>query len=124
MPAKKIAKKNIVSVQAEPKKVLPIPKEQRTQPYWAILNTVLDPELGIGVVDLGLIYDIEMKDNHMTVTMTLTSMGCPVGPSLMRLVQVEMERYLGKEEVTVNLVWDPVWTREFIDPDVRAMLFD
>ena len=106
------------------KKNLPIPKEQRTQPYWALLNTVLDPELGIGVVDLGLIYDIEEKSGHITVTMTLTSMGCPVGPSLMRSVQTEMERYLGEEEVTVNLVWEPVWSRQLIDPDVRAMLFD
>ena len=106
------------------KKVLPIPKEQRTQPYWALLNTVLDPELGIGVVDLGLIYDIEEKDGHMNVTMTLTSMGCPVGPSLMRSVQTELERYLGAEEVTVNLVWEPVWSRQMIDEDVRAMLFD
>lgn len=124
MPAKKIAKKNGIVVPVESKKIFPVPKEQRTQPYWAILNTVLDPELGIGVVDLGLIYDIKMKDDHMIVTMTLTSMGCPVGPSLMRMVQTEMERYLGKEEVTVNLVWDPVWNREMIDSDVRAMLFD
>lgn len=105
-------------------KILPIPKEQRTQPYWALLNTVLDPELGIGVVDLGLIYDVEEKDGHITVTMTLTSMGCPVGPSLMRSVQTEMERYLGSEDVTVNLVWEPVWNRQMIDEDVRAMLFD
>ena len=104
-------------------KTLPIPKEQRIQPYWALLNTVLDPELGIGVVDLGLIYNIEEKDGHINVTMTLTSLGCPVGPSLMRSVQIEMERYLGAEEVTVNLVWEPVWNREMIDPDIRAMLF-
>ena len=57
--------------QSSLKKFFPVPKEQRTQPYWAILNTVLDPELGIGVVDLGLIYDIKMKDDHMIVTMTL-----------------------------------------------------
>ena len=105
-------------------KILPIPKAQRTEPYWALLNTVLDPELGIGVVDLGLIYDVEEKDGHIVVTMTLTSMGCPVGPSLMNSVQTEMERYLGAEDVTVNLVWEPVWSREMIDDDVRAMLFD
>jgi len=86
MPVKKINQKN-TSVPAPLPKSLPIPKEQRTQPYWELLNTVLDPELGIGVVDLGLIYDIEMKDDHMVVTMTLTSMSCPVGPSLIRSVQ-------------------------------------
>ena len=68
--------------------------------------------------------DIEEKDGHITVTMTLTSMGCPVGPSLMRSVQTEMERYLGAEEVTVKLVWEPVWNRQMINPDVYAMLFD
>jgi len=118
MTAKNKAKKKKV------KKELPIPKEQRTQPYWAILNTVLDPELGIGVVDLGLIYDIEIENGHMTVTMTLTSMGCPVGPTLIHSVQTEMEQYLGAQEVTVNLVWDPIWNRQMIDEDVRAMLFD
>jgi|SRR3989339_406685 len=117
-------KKDAAVETVEQKKELPIPKKQRTQPYWALLNTVLDPELGIGVVDLGLIYDVEEKDGHITVTMTLTSMGCPVGPSLMRSVQTEMERYLGSEDVTVNLVWEPVWSRQMIDEDVRAMLFD
>ncbi len=106
------------------KTILPVPKEKRTEPYWALLNTVLDPELGIGVVDLGLIYDVEEKDGHITVTMTLTSMGCPVGPSLISSVKTEMEQYLGTEEVTVNLVWEPVWSRQLIDEDVRAMLFD
>lgn len=112
------------SAVVKPKAIVPVPKVKRTEPYWALLNTILDPEIGIGLVDLGLIYDVKVKNGHMTVTMTLTSMGCPVGPSLMSSVKMEMEKYLGKEDVAVDLVWEPVWNREMVDPDVRAMLFD
>ena len=104
------------------KKTFPVPPEQRTQNYWALLNNVIDPELGIGIVDLGLIYDVEITNGRAVVTMTLTSMGCPVGPSIIHQVEEEMEQVSGVEEVAVNLVWEPVWTPDRINPDVRAML--
>lgn len=103
-------------------KILPTPKEKRTQNYWALLNNIIDPEVGIGVVDLGLIYDVAIKDGSATVTMTLTSMGCPVGPSIMQQIKEEVEQFPGVKKATVNLVWDPVWTPDRIDPDVRVML--
>lgn len=124
MNKKNIAKEKKTVRVVKPKTIIPVPKEKRTEPYWVLLNTILDPEIGIGLVDLGLIYDVIVKNGHMTVVMTLTSMGCPVGPSLMSSVKMEMERYLGSEDVTVELVWEPVWNREMVDPDVRAMLFD
>lgn len=104
------------------KKFFPIPPELRTEKYWALLNGVIDPELGIGIVDLGLIYDVEIKNGHATITMTLTSMGCPVGPSIIHQVEEEMEQVFGVEEVAVNLVWEPIWTPERMNPDIRAML--
>ncbi|MDO8499270.1 MAG: metal-sulfur cluster assembly factor [bacterium] len=104
------------------KKSYPVPKAERVGAYWEALNNVIDPELGIGIVDLGLVYDVEVVGKHVTVTLTLTSMGCPVGPSIMRMVQMEMEQYMGSEEVTVKLVWKPVWSKELIDPDIRAMM--
>ncbi len=103
-------------------KNLPTPPEKRTQKYWELLNGVIDPELGIGIVDLGLIYNVEIKNKQAVVTMTLTSMGCPVGPSIIAQVEEEMEQIPGVEKVTINLVWDPIWTPDKINPDVRAML--
>ncbi len=99
-----------------------MPKEKRVEDYWRVLNEVIDPELGIGIVDLGLIYGVEIKDSQATVTMTLTSMGCPVGPSLIENVRQMMIDYLGSEKVAINLVWTPAWTTDMVDRDVRAMI--
>lgn len=102
--------------------ITPVPREQRTQKYWALFNTVIDPEIGVGIVDLGLIYDVDIKDGHATITMTLTSMGCPVGPSITRQVEDTAKEIENVKEVSINLVWDPIWTPDRINPDVRAML--
>ncbi len=104
------------------KKTFPVPPEKRTEPYWELLNGIIDPELGVGIVDLGLIYDVDIKDGRATVTMTLTSMGCPVGPSIIHQVEEQTEEIPGVEEVSVKLVWEPIWTADRMNPDVRAML--
>lgn len=104
------------------KKTFPVPLEQRTQSYWTLLNDIIDPEVGIGIVDLGLIYDVEITNGRASVTMTLTSMGCPVGPSIIHQVEEMSKEISGVKEVAVNLVWEPVWTPDRINPDVRVML--
>ncbi len=104
------------------KKTFPVPPEKRTQKYWALLNGIIDPELGVGIVDLGLIYDVEITNGLATVTMTLTSMGCPVGPSIIHQVEEQTEEIPGVEKVSVKLVWEPIWTPDRMNPDVRAML--
>lgn len=104
------------------KKITPTPAEQRTQEYWKILNTIFDPEIGMGIVDLGLVYNIEIKNSTAIVTMTFTSMGCPFGASLIEQVKEEMAKLPKIKKVSVNLVWDPMWTIEKMDPDARAML--
>ncbi|HSR89615.1 MAG TPA: metal-sulfur cluster assembly factor [Candidatus Udaeobacter sp.] len=104
------------------KKVKIIPPEKRTEKYWALLNTVIDPEIGIGIVDLGLVYNVEIKDQEATVTMTLTSTACPVGPTIIHGVEEEAEQIEGVKKVSINLVWDPAWTADRINPDVRAMM--
>jgi len=69
-----------------------------------------DPELMVGVVDLGLIYDIVPDDNgHVHVAMTLTSPGCPYGPELISGIQQSVEEMEGVTKVTVELVWNPPW---------------
>jgi metal-sulfur cluster biosynthetic enzyme len=86
------------------------------------LRGVMDPELGISIVDLGLVYDIEVEDTLATVTMTLTSPGCPAGGQILMSAQNAAEAAEGVEKAEVNLVWKPFWTPDKIDPAVRAML--
>ncbi len=86
------------------------------------LRSVTDPEIGINIVDLGLVYDIDVSDRTARVTMTLTSPGCPAGAAIMAGVQHAAETVEGVEAAEVNLVWKPFWTPERIDPKVRATL--
>ncbi|WP_420633092.1 metal-sulfur cluster assembly factor [Candidatus Palauibacter sp.] len=86
------------------------------------LRTVTDPELGINIVDLGLVYDVEVEDGAAQVTMTLTSPGCPAGGQILGGAKDAAESVDGVEEAVVSLVWKPFWTPEKIDPQVRAML--
>jgi len=86
------------------------------------LKGVMDPELGINIVDLGLVYDIEVEEAHARVTMTLTSPGCPAGGQILMGAQKAAESAEGIETADVNLVWKPFWTQDRIDPAVRAML--
>jgi len=102
---------------------LPIPKSERKGSHWKKLNTVIDPELDIGIVDLGLVYDVDIdKQGLATVTMTLTSPGCPVEPIITLEVQDVMRTVKDVKDVYINMVWDPMWNGEMIDEDVRDML--
>lgn len=74
------------------------------------LKEVEDPELGISIVELGLIYGIEIDDGKVRVRMTLTSPGCPIGPMLQAAVHGTVLRvYPQAEDVKVDLVWNPPW---------------
>jgi metal-sulfur cluster biosynthetic enzyme len=81
------------------------------------LKDVIDPEIGINIVDLGLIYDVipNQETRQVEVNMTLTSPGCPVGPELKSSVWLTVKRMEGVEDCEVNLVWKPRW-----DPSVHA----
>lgn len=86
------------------------------------LKGVIDPELGLNIVDLGLVYDVDVEDGKATVTMTLTSPGCPAGGMIMSGAQEAAGKAEGVDEAEVKLVWKPFWTPERIDPEVRAAL--
>ncbi len=103
--------------------VIPVPKERRTEEYWKFLNNVIDPEAGVGIVDLGLIYDVLINNGAATVIMTLTSTGCPAGPEIMRRIETEMGNYPDVKDVIVELVWEPIWGPDMIDDSVRGMFF-
>jgi metal-sulfur cluster biosynthetic enzyme len=86
------------------------------------LRTVIDPELGINIVELGLVYGVDVDDGAALVTMTLTSPGCPAGGQLMGGAKAAAESVEGVDEAVVTLVWKPFWTPERIDPKIRAMM--
>lgn len=86
------------------------------------LRQVIDPELGLNIIELGLVYQIEIDEGDVEVQMTLTSPGCPAGPQIMDDVQRTLKMLDGVMSVNVTLVWEPYWTPERIDPRVRAVL--
>ena len=87
------------------------------------LRAVKDPELNLNIIDLGLVYDIEIKDETaVVVRMTLTSPGCPAGPEIMTEAEQVVRGIEGVTNVEIELVWEPYWTSERIDPRVRAFL--
>jgi metal-sulfur cluster biosynthetic enzyme len=79
------------------------------------LREVIDPELGVNVVDLGLIYGIAVDGQRVRVTMTLTTPGCPLHDTITEAVNEAVPFYIpGVESVDVNLVWDPPWSPEMM----------
>lgn len=87
------------------------------------LRAVKDPELGLNIIDIGLVYDVTVSDEGQAhVTMTLTSPGCPAGAEIMDDVRKTITDLEGVTGVEVELVWEPYWTPERMDPRVRAFL--
>jgi metal-sulfur cluster biosynthetic enzyme len=77
------------------------------------LEQVVDPELGIDIVNLGLVYGVDMDDNGVTtVTMTLTSMGCPLAGTIVDQVKAALSDIPEVKEIEVDIVWNPPWSKE------------
>ena len=83
---------------------------------WTSLRAVLDPELGMSIVDLGLVYDVEVRDATVRVTMTLTTPGCPLHGAMTGWVREAVMLVPGVENVEVQLTFDPPWTPERVEP--------
>jgi len=75
----------------------------------ATLKQVFDPEIGVNIVDLGLVRGLDMDGTRVHIDLTLTSPGCPMGPQMIRDVRAELARLPGVEKVDVDLVWSPPW---------------
>jgi len=87
------------------------------------LRKVKDPELNLNIVDLGLVYDIVADaEGKVDVDMSLTSPGCPAGPQIMGDVERSVKAVPGVTNMNINLVWDPMWTPDRIEPRVRAYM--
>lgn len=77
------------------------------------LENVIDPELGIDIVNLGLVYGVHLdEDGNAGVEMTLTSMGCPMGPQIVEQVETALGELPEVKETEVNIVWNPPWGKD------------
>lgn len=99
-----------------------IPDDAIEAEAWDRLHDLYDPEIGINLVDLGLIYAITSDHGKVYVAMTLTTPGCPMSDSMPPAVQRVMETIPGVEEVKVDLVWDPPWNPERITDEGKREL--
>ena len=86
------------------------------------LRVVKDPELNLGIIDLGLVYDVDVEDGNVHIQMTLTSPGCPAGPQITNDIHKTVRALDGVKDVDIEIVWEPYWTPEKIEPKIRAML--
>ncbi len=97
---------------------IPNYEEMRTK-----LAEVQDPEINMSIVELGLVYDITLDDGVATVTMTLTSPGCPLGPIIRGEVYAKLKEFPAVKDVDVNIVWNPPWDpRTMASEDVKMAL--
>jgi metal-sulfur cluster biosynthetic enzyme len=87
------------------------------------LRRVLDPEIGINIVDLGLVYDVQMRQGHVHVVMTMTTVACPLGESIAEEVRAAIQQHVdGVTSVAVDLVWEPRWQPSMMSPVARERL--
>lgn len=88
------------------------------------LRVILDPELGLDIVSLGLVYGVEIDGGHVHVRYTLTTFGCGIGPMLEGQMYEVLYTVPGVVEVTAEVVFDPPWTRDRMSPEARAAVGD
>ena len=87
------------------------------------LRHVVDPELGINIVDLGLVYDVDISDQGVVhIEYTLTTMGCPIGPLIEHQMQSFLEKVAGVSSVDAEMVLRPPWTPEMMSEEAKAAL--
>jgi metal-sulfur cluster biosynthetic enzyme len=86
------------------------------------LHQVEDPELGMDIVELGLLYDVEIAGPKVKVIHSLTSMGCPAGPMIQEDIHRVASGVPGVENVEIELTWDPPWTPELMSDDAKFIL--
>jgi phenylacetate-CoA oxygenase PaaJ subunit len=89
---------------------------------WEALGRVTDPEYPVSIVDLGLVYSVDVREGTAEVRMTLTSIGCPAIDMIAEDVRAEVAKVPGVREARVDVVWSPAWTKDRITERGRRML--
>ena len=91
-------------------------------PLLEALRDVQDPEMPVNIVDLGLVYDVRLRDGVAEVDLTFTAMGCPATEFILEDVRDRLLMEPGVEDVSINIVWSPPWTSARLTPDGRDAL--
>lgn len=86
------------------------------------LKQVIDPEVGINIVDLGLIYDVQVSGDKVLITMTMTTPACPLGPHLVDEATAAVEQRAGAASAEIRLVWQPAWTPMMMSLEAKQQL--
>ncbi len=89
---------------------------------WEALRGIPDPEFGVNIVDLGLIYSVECRDGEIAVTMTLTTPSCPSGGWIYEGTRQALAGLPGAKKVDVAMVFDPQWTPEMLSESAQRQL--
>jgi metal-sulfur cluster biosynthetic enzyme len=89
---------------------------------WEALENVIDPELGLDFVSLGLVYDVELEDEDVHITFTLTSPGCPIGPQVTEQMKEFVSEVEGVGKVFPKMVFSPPWSPERMSEDAKFAL--
>ena len=87
------------------------------------LKYVIDPEVGMNIVDLGLVYDLQVDVPRVALRLTMTTPACPMSSHITRQAQTILERIRGVERAEVELVWDPPWSPAMMDPEASLRHF-
>ncbi|WKZ70085.1 MAG: metal-sulfur cluster assembly factor [Melioribacteraceae bacterium] len=86
------------------------------------LKSVIDPEVGFNIVDMGLVYGIDIKDKKVIITMTLTTPGCPMHDSITEWAERVVKQLDPVMDVKINLVWEPQWTPDMMSNEIKELL--
>ena len=86
------------------------------------LANVIDPEIGLNIVDVGLVYRVDVVDERVEIDFTLTSPGCPLAQTIMDDMHTEVEKATGIADIQTNLVWSPPWSLDFMSEEARLQL--
>ncbi|HEU4708021.1 MAG TPA: metal-sulfur cluster assembly factor [Methylophilaceae bacterium] len=86
------------------------------------LSGIIDPEIGLNIVDIGLVYGIEADSRNIRVRMTMTSPACPMGEMLLDEVHAGLRHAYPDIEPDIELVWEPQWTPDMMSPEAKALL--
>lgn len=89
---------------------------------FAAMTNVIDPELGLPITDMGLVYDVKVSDGKADIKITLTSMGCPMAGAIIEQVKEAAEAVDGVDEAVAEVVWDPPWSVDMMSDEARMRL--
>ncbi len=88
----------------------------------SVLTKVIDPELGLNIVELGLIYSVIIREDVILVKMTLTTPGCPMHDSILEWVDRNLKQSFTEYRVFIDLVWEPAWEPRMMSPEAKHKL--